>query len=181
MKLMEENGFMEEVPNDEDAHSGKYWYSAHHPVRHKQKNKIRPVFDCSLKYKGLSINDVLRKGTDFANTLTGVLLRFRSEKIAVTADIAKMFYMVRLPEQDRDYLRFFWYSGNKIDGSPSIFRMTAHVFGATSSPAIANFALRKSVRENCTVEVKNVVENSFYVNDMLASFPDEVTAQIITK
>ena len=181
MKLMDENDFMERVLDDNDADTGNYWYLSHHPVRHKQKNKIRPVFDCSLKHKGLSINDVLRKGPDLANTLAGVLLRFRSEKIAVTADISKMFYMVRLPTQDRDFFRFFWYPENKMNQSPAIFRMTAHVFGATSSPAVANFALKKSVQEDCSQEAKYVVENSFYVDDMLASFPDETTAQIVTK
>ena len=50
--------------------------------------------------------------------------------------------------------------------------MTVHLFGATSSPSCANFALRKTAKDNAmennTEAVKTVLKN-FYVNDCLKS------------
>ena len=40
----------------------------------------------------MSLNDVLIKRPDFTNSLIGVLLRFRKEKIALSCDIKQMFY-----------------------------------------------------------------------------------------
>ena len=61
-------------------------------VYHPQKpNKIRVVFDSSEQFHNVSLNDslndVLLRGPDLNNTLIGVLLRFRKEQIAITADI----------------------------------------------------------------------------------------------
>lgn len=174
MQMMIDNEFMEIVPDNKMlSDNGQQWYVAHHPVWHKQKNKIRVVFDCSLKYKGASINDALWKGPDLSNTLTGVLMRFRTENVAVAADISKMFYRVKLPNNDRNYFKFFWFDDNDIHKEPVVYRMTAHIFGATSSPAVANFALKKSVDDENSSELKCIVNNSFYVDDMLHSFKDE--------
>ena len=173
MDTMMERDFMEKVPDEEiNVPKGKCSYLTHHGVRHKQKKKLRIVFDCSLKYSGTSLNDCLWKGPDLANTLIGVLLRFRINKVGVSADIEKMFHMIRLPQKDMDYLRFLWFENNDLSKEPAIYRMKVHIFGATSSPAIANFALKKSLQEN----PDSSTSSSFYVDDMLNSFEDDETA-----
>ena len=54
---------------------GKTWYIPHHGVYHPNKpQKIRVVFDCSAKYKGISLNDTLLPGPDITNKLLGVLI-----------------------------------------------------------------------------------------------------------
>ncbi|VDI07788.1 Hypothetical predicted protein [Mytilus galloprovincialis] len=64
------------------------WYLPVFGVYHpRKKDKVRIVFDSSSKYKGISLNDVLLTGPDLTNNLLGVLLRFRKEPIAITADI----------------------------------------------------------------------------------------------
>ena len=48
------------VPNEElETKPGKNWYLVHHGVRHKCKGKLTVVFNCSLKYQGVSLNDKL--------------------------------------------------------------------------------------------------------------------------
>ena len=50
--------------------------------------------------------------------------------------------------------------------------MHAHIFGATSSPAVAKFALRKTALDNATSLSPLAVEtvhHSFYVDDCLRS------------
>lgn len=68
-------------------------YLPHHPVMQPQKpEKVRVVFDCAAKFQNTSLNDQLLQGPDFTNSLVGVLLRFRQERVAVMADVEKMFY-----------------------------------------------------------------------------------------
>ena len=172
MDLMMEAGFAEEVPEDElVAREGKVWYLVHFGVYHKQKHKLRVVFDASLKYKGISLNNMLYQGPDLANNLLGVLLRFRQDKIAFSADIRKMFYQVRVKKEDRDW--FFWFPSEDLNANPVEFRITVHVFGAVSSPSIANYVLQHipaTSEANCySSQVKEIVKQNFYVDDLLVS------------
>ena len=104
---MIKKGYAEKVePVEENA-----WYIPHHSVYHPRKpNKIRVVFDCSAEYQGESLNRHLLQGPDLTNTLTGVLCRFRQEKVAFTCDIESMFHQVRVNEEHCDYLRFLWWT-----------------------------------------------------------------------
>lgn len=107
MDEMLQKDFAEVVPKDElHPMDGRIWFITHHGVYHKQKNKIRVVFNCSLRYKGTSLNDLLLQGPDLTNNLLGVLIRFREGKIAFTGDIEKTFYQVKVPKSDSNLLRF---------------------------------------------------------------------------
>ncbi|XP_051239353.1 uncharacterized protein LOC127353832 [Dicentrarchus labrax] len=126
------------------------WYLPLFGVYHPRKpEQIRVVFDSSAKHEGLSLNDVLLCGPDLNNTLIGVLLRFRKEPVAVTAD---------KPVKE--------------------FRMTVHVFGNSPSPAVAIFCLRRAASEatESTPEAREFVMRNFYMDDGLASFPTETDA-----
>lgn len=65
------------------------FFSVYHP---QQPGNIRVVFDSSAKHHGVSLNDVLLTGQNMNNSLVGVLLHFREESVAVTADIEQMFH-----------------------------------------------------------------------------------------
>ena len=89
------------------------WYlptfSVYHP---KKPKKIHVVCDSSAQYDSISLNNVLLTGPDLNNTLLGVLIRFRREAIAFTADIEQMFYCFLVREKDCDFLRFLWFQNN---------------------------------------------------------------------
>lgn len=149
--------------------ANEVWYLSHHEVFHKRKRKLRVVFNCSLKFDGISLNDCLRKGPDLTNNLLDVLMKFRTGKIAVIGDIRQMFYQVRVPKCDSNLMRFFWINS---DGDIKEYRLLVHVFGATSSPSVANFALKSTAEiSECSSEVASIITSNFYVDDMLASFP----------
>ena len=57
---------------------------------------------------------MLLQGPDLCNNLTGVLLRFRQEEVAVAADIRNMFHQVFVEEQDRSVLRFLWFPNHDM-------------------------------------------------------------------
>ena len=52
-------GYAQKVPEEErNRQDGFVWYLPHHPVLHPLKlDKTRVVFDCSAKYRGISLND----------------------------------------------------------------------------------------------------------------------------
>ena len=182
MQMMLQRAYAEEVPEDElQKKPGQIWYLVHFGVRHKQKKKLRIVFDASLKYKGVSLNQKLLQGPDMANNLMGVLLRAREENILVTADIEKMFYSVKVADKHKDFLRFFWYPENDFNKEPIEYRVTVHIFGATSFPAIANYLLKYSAQKEdaktkFSEESRVSVNKNFYVDDWLKSVKTEATA-----
>nr|CAH8874594.1 unnamed protein product [Trichobilharzia regenti] len=166
-------GYVERLVDQSEP--GK-WYLPHHPVFNPRKpGKLRVVFDCSAKHEGVSLNDNLYSGPDCVSSLVGLLLRFRKFTVAVAADIEEMFLQVKVPESDRDHLRFLWFDDGPC-GKVSEYRMTVHPFGATSSPFCANFALRKAVSTFGSNDLLDVIDCCFYVDDCLASFDDDKSA-----
>ena len=139
-------GYAHKVPKESLATPhGKVWYLPHHGVYHPKKpNKIRVVFDCSSKFEGTSLNDQLLQSPDLTNSLIGVLNRFREEHIAFMGDIKTMFYQDGVPPGQQDFLRFLWWTDGDLSQELDEYRVAVHLFGATSSPSISNFALRKT-------------------------------------
>ena len=139
MDEMLQKGYAEMVPEGVQEIQGKVWYIPHHAVRHAQKpDKVRVVFDCASTFHGVSLNSALIQGPDLTNNLADVLMRFREAEFAFMADIEAMFYQVKVPSRDRNFLRFLWWPKGDLSASPREFRMTVHLFGATSSPSCAN-------------------------------------------
>ena len=131
---------------------------------HKKKpGKIRVVFDCSAVCVGQSLNQQLLQGPDLTNNLTGVLCRFRQEQIAFMCDIQAMFHQVKVDVEHRNLLRFLWWDDPEMKRDPVEFRMTVHLFGATSSPGCANFALKTTAdqyEESCGREAADFVPSA---------------------
>ena len=102
MKEILDSGHAETVPPLKE--NTDCWYlplfGVHHP---KKPTQIRGVFDASAKYNGVSLNDVLLTGPDLTNSLLGVILRFRKEPVAITADIQKMFYCFLVDVRQREF------------------------------------------------------------------------------
>ena len=83
-----------------------------------------------------------------------------------------MFHQVRVNEEHRDLLRFLWWPNGDTAKEPQQYRMTVHLFGATSSPGCANFALKSTADDHEAefgVTAANFLRNDFYVDDGLKS------------
>ncbi len=150
------------------------WYIPHHGVYNPKKpDKLRVVFDCSAKFRGISLNDTLLTGPDLINSLVGVLCRFRREAVAVICDIERMFHQFSVSPEVRNYLRFLWWEDGLLETEPREYRMTVHLFGAASSPGCANFCLKYLAQQHKFDHSTDSVflENNFYVDDGLTSVP----------
>lgn len=64
------------------------------------------------------------------------------------ADIKTMFHQVRVPADNSDLLRFLWWPTGDFSQNIEEYRKLVHLFGATSSPIWANFALRRCAEDN---------------------------------
>ena len=74
----------------------KLHYLPHHAVVRRDKNttKVRIVYDASARSTGPSLNDCLYTGPKFNQKILDILLRFRTHKVPLTADIEKAFLMI---------------------------------------------------------------------------------------
>ncbi len=88
------------------------------------------------------------------NTLLGVLMRFRKEAVAITADIDKVLLFLSERGQPQ-FLRFLWFRNNDPSEDITEYRMRVHVFGNSPSPAVAIYCLRQSVKDS-DPDVKNL-------------------------
>ena len=83
------------------------------------------------------------------NDLVGVLMRFRQDTFAIAADIAQMFYQVRVTKEDRGSQWFLWWPDGDTSKPAEVYCMQVHVFGATSSPSCTAFPLKGLQRIRC--------------------------------
>ena len=167
-------GHARKVPDNQiDPGAKPLWYLPHHPVIHEHKpGKVRVVFDCAARYEDTSLNDQLLQGPDLTNNLTGVLLRFRQEPVALMADVEQMFHQVRVAPDDCHALRFLWWEDGDLSKNPVDHQMLVHLFGASSSPCCASFALKKSANDfggDFDTQTVDTVNRNFYVDDCLRS------------
>ena len=138
--------------------------------------KVRRVSDAAAKYQGTSLNDQLSSGPDLLNSLVGILMRFRQESIAMSADIEAMFNKVAIAKEKQTVLRFVWRRTpeEKVD----VYQYVRHIFGAKCSPTCSNYALRRTARDNkdsFPLEAE-VVERNFYMDDLFKSAPSLLEA-----
>lgn len=159
------------TPNDPPP--GKLWCLPHDPVFHPQKpNKVRVVFDLAAHFRDTSLNDQLLQGPDLTNNLTGVLLQSRQEPVALVADVEQVFHQVRVEPEDCDALRFLWWEDSDFTKGVVDHQMVVHLFGTSSSPCCASFALQKTANDSKAsfdVLTLDTVNPNFYVDECLKS------------
>lgn len=105
MREYDELGHMKLVPAGEER-SAKAIYIPHHAPG---TSKFRTVFDGSCKLaNGVSINDTQLNGEKIQPELTTTLMQFRTHKITLTADIAKMYRQILIAKDQQDLQRILW-------------------------------------------------------------------------
>lgn len=86
---------------------------SHHGVRYPSK----PVKVKIANFGGAYLNNKLFSGLEITKRLAGVFLRFRSEEVASMGDIEAMFYQVKVPDNQRGFLRYLWWENNNLEGA----------------------------------------------------------------
>ena len=107
---------------------------------------------------GHSLNKALLTVPDLLQNLLKSIIGFRENVVVEPAEIEGMFLQVGvLPDQPS--LRFLWYN-------------MRHICGSKDSPTCANYALRRTRRDNYDKfrKAAQALLTKFYMNDYLDSF-----------
>lgn len=174
-------GIVEHVQEGEPTNPGHVHYLPHREVirMDRETTKLRIVYDASAKRNGPSLNDCLYAGPALTPLIWDILLRFRTNKVAVTADIEKAFLNISIAPEHRDCLRFLWVD-DPLSESPEIqvMRFARVMFGVTSSPFILNATIRHHMNYYSATdpEFVNEVLRSLYVDDYVSGASSEQAA-----
>jgi hypothetical protein len=71
-------------------------------------DKVHVVFNSSVQYNGISLNDMLHQGSDLLTSQVAVLFRFRKFPVPIAGDIEKMYHQVYVPASDQSTIRFLY-------------------------------------------------------------------------
>ena len=115
------------------------------------------------------------------NDLFGVVLRFRENKVAISADISKMYQRVLIPEDDKHVHRFLW-RNLETDKPPDVYKMNVLTFGDKPAPAMAQIALQKTAEEGEIInpEAAQTIKENTYIDDILDSVNNVDKAKKLT-
>ncbi|XP_073951889.1 uncharacterized protein [Choristoneura fumiferana] len=146
-------------------------YLAHHMVKVKGKDG-RIVYDASARVKEQrSLNESLYKGPSMLEDLVSLLIKFRTDKIGITADVEKAFLQVGLQNADRDVTRFLWLKDTQKEVSEDNLlhlRFCRVPFGIISSP----FLLTATIRHHLSITNKELllkVADRCYVDNLVTT------------
>ena len=170
MKALKEAGVLRLA---EEPRGGASYYLPHHPVL----KKFRIVFDASCKTDmGVSLNECQLVGERLQDELFTLLLRFRFNKIAITADIAKMYLQVRVAENQWDLQRLFW---RESGGEIKEYWLTRVTFGLASAPFCAVRAMQQCAKDHMKEfpRAAQVVLRDFYMDDCLTGAQSKEEAE----
>lgn len=140
-------------------------YIPHHDAG---STKFRVVFDGSCKTKGnVAINDIQLNGAKQQPELISTLMRFRTNKIALCADIAKMYRQIRVPVDQQDLQRIIWCE----PGEKNIreYRLATQTYGMKSAAFVCIRTLMQ-VANDYEREYPNAakaIRENFYVDDFM--------------
>ena len=151
---------------------GKVFYLPHKGVIKKsaETTKLRIGFRCIRErdQRQTVPERVLTSGPSNSKINFGnILVRARFHPVLLTSDIQKAFLQVRIKEEERDALRFFW----KSPGSDELFvyRFTRALFGLTCSPFLLGGVMNEHLKlwESKYPELVKEIRVGLYVDDLM--------------
>lgn len=149
-------------------------YIPHHAAGTK---KFRVVFDGSCKTaNGVAFNDVQLIGERLQPDLTSITMRFRTHKVALTADIKKMYRQVLVCPTQRDFQRIVWREEPKQPIKD--YQLVTQTYGLRSAPHSCVRALLQCANDN---EIDHplaaeITRRDFYIDDLLSGADSDDSA-----
>lgn len=169
------------LPNGTTTYTS--YYLPHHAVIKTESTttKLRVVFDASSKTEnGTSLNDTQLIGPVLQDSLVNLLIRWRTYKVVIKADIAKMYRQVLVSDQHQPYQRIIW--RNSPAEELQDFQLQTVTFGTAAAPYLAIKTLQQLAKdESAGFPIgATMLLNDFYVDDLLSgadSVPDAIEKQ----
>ena len=113
-----------------------------------------------------SLNDCLHTGPSLQNKLWSV--RGKSHPVSITGDLQKAFLQVRMREDDRDALRFYWRPGEQPE--LQTLRFTRALFRLAPSPFFLGGVIEHHLGswESRKPDVVPEIRRSLYVDNLIS-------------
>ena len=166
-------GIIETVKPEVQSKDTIKHYIPHHAVINPSKatTKVRIVYDASAKTRPeqSSLNESMYRGPIMLQNLTGILLHFRLNKIAMVSDIEKAFLQIGLQDDARDATRFFWLKNTNIletENNIQTYRFCRVPFGIIASPFLLAATIDYHLQKVGTSVAENIREN-IYVDNVI--------------
>ncbi|XP_062712583.1 uncharacterized protein LOC134289892 [Aedes albopictus] len=165
----EQLGHMKQV--DSEDPDFPIYFLPHHAVLKPDSTttKLRVVFDASCKTStGVSLNDALMVGPVVQDDLLAIQLRFRLHRIAIVADVEKMYRMILVYPLAQRLQCILWRDTPK---EPiRTYQLATVTYGTACAPYLATKSLQRLAEleaERYPVAAKAMKED-YYVDDMLS-------------
>ncbi|XP_062703548.1 uncharacterized protein LOC134286002 [Aedes albopictus] len=168
-------GHMEEIVGDEESSALPEYFIPHHCVikLDSTTTKLRVVFDASCPTSsGLSLNNALMVGPTVQDDIISIVLRFRFHRIAIVADVEKMYRMVQQQLADRRLHKILWRDNQ--NEPIRVFQLNTVTYGTASAPYLATKCLKRlaELDGNKFPEAAKILCKDFYVDDMMSGVDD---------
>ena len=178
-------GVITEISKQEqEEHDGPVFYLTHHEVLKNSSSSTpcRLVVNSSLKYKGTSFNDILRKGPSCLRDLFGIQLRFRKHKIALVCDLKKMYHSIHTTNVEKHVRRILWRDMNK-KVPPKIYGFERVTFGDRPAAAIAAIAISETAKLYSHIDpvAAKKIEEDIYVDDLATGAETKAEIEALKK
>ncbi|XP_058827744.1 uncharacterized protein LOC131687664 [Topomyia yanbarensis] len=168
MQEYEDMGHMVSIAA-EDLHKVKYFIPHSCVVKpDSTSTKVRVVFDASAKTtSGVSLNDIQIVGPTIQRELFDQLIEFKTHDKVLMADIAKMYRLILITDQDTWLQCILWrYSPEK---SLKAYRLMTVTYGEASSSFLACRELHEVAEKYREINpnIANIIQQSFYVDNLM--------------
>ena len=167
-----------------DNYDGPVFYISIHEVIKEcsASTPVRIVSNASLKYEGISLNDILMKGPNTLSNLYYVLLKFRTYPVALVGDISKMYHSVHTTEKERHLRRVIW-RDMKLDEEPKTYGTETVAFGDRPSAAITTVAIRETAElyKHIDETAAQKIKEDMYVDDIATGASTTAEVEVLKK
>ncbi|GFX33391.1 DUF1758 domain-containing protein [Trichonephila clavipes] len=177
-------GHMMPVENNEKSMDPKIYFLPHHAVMKGDSvsTKLRVVFDGTCKpSNGNSINSILGIGKMLQPNLFTILVKFRLNEIAFSADIQQMYRQILIDQEDQNFQRIVWRESK--DSPIREYKLCTVTYGTASAPYLATRCLFQTGLdlERDDPAVSSLIKESFYIDDLMAGAPSSEEAISLIK
>ncbi|XP_017483674.1 PREDICTED: uncharacterized protein LOC108372479, partial [Rhagoletis zephyria] len=145
-------------------------YIPHHCVTKTDSSTTRPrvVFDASCRTdNGIALNQILRVGPTLQDNIFTILLRFRTHRYVLMADITKMYRQIMVDERDAKWQCILW--RNSPSEPVTTYQLQTVTYGTSCAPFLAVRCLQQLAYDNISTHPigATVTLRDFYVDNLM--------------
>ena len=176
-------GHMTKVIGEEPSANSNFFFLPHHGVwkESSSSTKLRTVFNGSAKLlQGESLNDLLHIGSNLLKSPIDLICRNRNFKLALSADIEKMYRQIMVHEDDRKYQAIIWRFHPEQRLSVFLLNTVTYGLGPSSFLAIRTLMQLAEDQKGDHPLASDIICNEMYSDNVLtgAHSDDEAREKI---